>query len=195
MQKNYPNVKLTSYNYSKYNGAFIIARPGGYDLTNLIPLNESITLSIQVYIGDDFNLDQNINISIDNVYFVISYVVFLPSPPGSVLVLGDDDKKGSVTEQPWIFLIIAIAAIAGGVFLGGYLIDYYLVLKYPKPVRKVRKFRRNLKKNVLPKVPILSRDVAFNEKYKEKILSIPSEMKTKRKRSVILKNKTINNRK
>ena len=50
-------------------------------------------------------------------------------------------------------------------FLGGYFIAYQRVLKYPKPVRKVRKFKRTLNRSTAPDVIIMPRDVAFKKIY------------------------------
>jgi len=53
------------------------------------------------------------------------------------------------------------------VSLAGYLIAYQRILKYPKPVRKVRKYRRTLKKKNAPSVDITGRDKAFKSVYSE----------------------------
>ena len=185
LQVNYPNVRFISYNYSEYNGEFIEARSGGYDVTNLIPLYENITLSIEAYIGDDFNLIQPITISIDNVYFVISYKAILPDPPLG-LPTAEEGKKGkdTVTEAPWTFLIFAIGTIIGAACLGTYLVAYQLYFKYPKPVRKVRKYRKTLKKRTAPSVDITSRENGFNDKFKDKVKSIKEELKIGPKETV-----------
>ena len=174
-QEKYPTTKLSSAN-----GTFQIAREEPYELTNLIPLEENITLSIEVFIGDDFNLDQSINISIDNILFNISYIVFTPTPPGGALPApgGGNGGKDIVREEPWINLLILIAAIAGAIGIGTYLVAYQLFLKYPKPVRKVRKYRKTLKKKKAPSVDITSRENAFNDKFKELSLIAPSLVKT-----------------
>ncbi|MFW9898655.1 MAG: hypothetical protein ACFFDO_05285, partial [Candidatus Thorarchaeota archaeon] len=44
---------------------------------------------------------------------------------------------------------------------------YQRVLKYPKPVRKIRKYRRSLKKTKMPKVEIIGREKAFSSIYSE----------------------------
>ncbi|MFX0187820.1 MAG: hypothetical protein ACFE8A_08795 [Candidatus Hodarchaeota archaeon] len=170
-QTKYAFIKLSSANES-----FQEAITGGYDVTNYIPIEENITLSIQVFMGDEFELNQIINISIDNVDFVISYTVFYNPPPPAAD--DDDDKtKTTIIEEPWFNLLIAIAAIGGAVCLGGYLVYYIRVLKYPKPVRKVRKYRRTLKRKKMPSVEIISRENAFNSIYRE--VSATSLLKSK----------------
>ena len=172
-QVEYPYTKLRSYNYTELLGDFIEVKSGGYDITDYIPIEKNITLTIQILMLDEFNLDRVINISIDDVYFVISYTVFYDFPPIITSGGGGSDKtKTTVIEEPWINLLIAIAAIAGAICLGGYLVAYQLVLKYPKPVRKVRKYRRTLRRKNGPSINITSRKNAFNEIYSAKIVKI-----------------------
>jgi hypothetical protein len=60
------------------NSSFQTAKPGGFDVTSLIPYNIAINLSIQLYIADQFGLDKNTTISIDEVYLNITYTVIFP---------------------------------------------------------------------------------------------------------------------
>jgi hypothetical protein len=89
-----------------------------------------------------------------------------PSPAAD-----DDDGKTKTIQEPWLNLLIAIAAIAGAICLGGYLVYYIRVLKYPKPVRKIRKYRRTLKRKHQPDLEILGREQAFKELYNERSAS------------------------
>ncbi len=68
-------------------------------------------------------------------------------------------------EENLLFLILFIVAVVVSVSLAGYLIAYQRILKYPKPVRKVRKYRRTLKKKKIPSVDITGRDKAFKSVY------------------------------
>lgn len=150
------------------------AKIGGFDLIDITPPYENLSLSIQVLIADEFGLDRLFVISIDDVYLEISYTEFFPDPI-------------PIPEPPifWILLIIATIATA---LIGSYLVAYQRVLKYPKPVRKVRKYRRTLKSENQPSKPITNRDIAFNKVYKKelskssKLLNIkssePREMKS-----------------
>ncbi|MFW9772955.1 MAG: hypothetical protein ACFFEO_12430, partial [Candidatus Thorarchaeota archaeon] len=63
---------------STANSSFQTAKPGGFDVTSLIPYNIGINLSIQLYIADQFGLDKNITISIDDLYLNITYTVIFP---------------------------------------------------------------------------------------------------------------------
>jgi len=164
----YPTIKLSSIEDTLEE-----AISGSYDVTNLIPLKENITLTIQVHLADDFILDQPITISIDNVYFVISYVAFNETVSVTILSSsGGGGGKTKVIEEPWINIVLAIAAIGGGICLAGYIVAYQVYLKYPKPVRKVRKYRKTLKKKGAPRVDIVSRERAFKDEYSEHRTSI-----------------------
>jgi len=119
----------------------------GFDFTNLIPTEDTINLTIQVYIADDFLLNHSIKISIDNVELWISYDILLP------------------VEEQEIPPIIPVGISLGAVALLGYFIYYYFIGKYPVPIRKIRKFRKSLSTEKLPKgISITQRENAFQEK-------------------------------
>jgi len=119
----------------------------GFDVTDLIPNDKGINVSIQTYLADEFILSDNLTLSIDNVILLITYDVFIP------------------VEESYLFqMLFAIAAFAAAV-LTTYIIYYQKVLKYPKPVRKVRKYRGSLNKETPPSKPILEREKAFKNKY------------------------------
>jgi hypothetical protein len=126
----------------------------GFDLTNLVPKDQNITLSIQLYLANTFDLTENITISLDNVYLQISYVQIYP-----------DIAISEATNEPWFYaaLFLGAAAIAGG--LGTYLVLYYTIFRYPKPIRKLRNYRKSLKKGEMPRnLSITSREEAFKSK-------------------------------
>ncbi|MHA1669287.1 MAG: hypothetical protein ACTSV5_01785 [Promethearchaeota archaeon] len=50
------------------------AKLGGFDVTNLILKDINISISLQVFIANTFNLNNNITISIDDVYLNITYI-------------------------------------------------------------------------------------------------------------------------
>jgi len=129
--------------------SFQSAKEGGFDVTSLILSDVNVTLSIQVYLADEFGLDQNITISIDDVYLTISYVEIIYE----------------FFSQPWVFAALLVFASIATVCIGAYFIAYYRVLKYPRPVRKVMKYRRTLNKSKGPEVAIVPQDVAFSMAY------------------------------
>ncbi|MHA2390907.1 MAG: hypothetical protein ACXAEX_02965 [Promethearchaeota archaeon] len=63
---------------STANSSFQLAKLGGFEVTSLIPYNTEINVSIQVYIADEFKLNESISLSIDDVYLNITYTVTFP---------------------------------------------------------------------------------------------------------------------
>ncbi|MHA2283373.1 MAG: hypothetical protein ACXAC5_21240 [Promethearchaeota archaeon] len=108
--------------------SFQDAKIGGFDVSNLI--SDDVNLSIQVYLADDFILDDNISVSIDDVFLDISYIILEPDEPV---------QKGS--DLSWIVYSL-IAAIGGIVIIFGM---YQTHFKYPPLVRKIRKLRKRIK--------------------------------------------------
>lgn len=153
------SVYLIDYIYSD---SFQEAKLGGFDLDPKPPPYEKFNLSIQVYLAETFDLDRNITISITDVYLYVTWVENIPD-----------------IFPAWIFitsLIIAIIAVVGS---GGYLIAYQKILKYPKPVRKVRKFRRTLRKDKIPVIPVISQKNAFKGVYKQELSQTGNLLKLK----------------
>ncbi len=69
--------------------------------------------------------------------------------------------------------------IIASITLGGYVYAYQKVLKYPKSVRKVQKFRRTLRKTNVPHVDIISREKTFHNAYKTSLSNSMKFLKTK----------------
>lgn len=134
---------------STANSSFQIAKEGGFDVTSLILKDVNISLSIQVFLADEFGLDQNITISIDDAYFIISYIEIFPD----------------FFSEPWVFAALLVFASIATAGIGGYLIAYQRVLKYPRPIRKVMKYRRTLNRSSAPDVAIMPQKVAFKKAY------------------------------
>ena len=139
------------------------AKQGGFNVTKLILKNVNIGLSIRVYLADEFLLNRSIVISIDDVYLVISYI----------------EIRSDVFGEPEIFqLLAAIAVIAGGI-VATYFVLYQRILKYPLPVRKVRKYKKTLRSSDPPKKHITSSKDAFNKLYKKELNKSSKYTKTK----------------
>jgi len=137
------------------------AKDDGFDVTKLIPTHEDINVTIQVFLADEFGLSNTIEISIDNAVLWISYVVIIP------------------LEQTLLFQIFFILSIIGATILTTYIFLYRRILKYPKPVRKVRKYKKTLKRTKGPEVPILARELAFRGAYKREIIKTSEYTKIK----------------
>jgi len=164
--------------------SFQLAKPTGFDVFSLISKGINISVSIQVFLADYFLLDHPIVISIDDVYLDIS------------LVLIYED----ILTEPELFRILFIIASIAAVCLGGYLYAYQKILKYPRPVRKVRKYRFSLRKTKSPNINITDRKTAFNLAYKriisptnKYIRGKPSELKPESKK--LMKEKEIEQKK
>ena len=138
---------------------------GGYNLLDIIFPYVNINFSIQVILGDEFGLNRSFSISIDDVLLIISYTeTFLDDLPIS---------------EPLIFRILLIAASIIALGLGGYLLAYQRVLKYPRPVRKVRKFKRTLRRKSTPSSDITNRKKAFKRSYKAELKSTSNYLRGK----------------
>lgn len=138
---------------SEYNSeGFIPANPeGGFDLEDLIPINQNITLQLQLYLANTFYLTDNITVSIDKVSLVISYDVITPNV---------------FYEEPWFNLAIFIGATAISIGFGTYLLLYYRIFRFPKAIRKIRKYKRSLKKDKYPRTSVEARKASFKGQLK-----------------------------
>jgi len=68
-----------------------------------------------------------------------------------------------------LFQILTIVGIISAIMIGGYLYAYQKVLKFPKTVRKVRKYRKRLRRKSPPKIPIKERKKAFRSAYQKEL--------------------------
>ncbi|MBA7637906.1 hypothetical protein ES703_45555 [subsurface metagenome] len=114
--------------------SFQEAKVGGFDVSNLI--TDDVNLSLQVYLADDFVLDQNITISIDDVSLDISYIIIEPDEP---------IEKG----PDWSWLVYTLTAGIIGIITVFSL--YQIHFKYPPLVRKIRKLKKGVKKGKIKK--------------------------------------------
>ena len=132
---------------------FQYAKLGGYNVTSLINEGINISVSVLLVIADDFGLNRTIKVSIDDVFLQISYTETFPD----------------TIEDPWIatgfFIITAIAAAV----LGGFLIMYIKVWRFPIPVRKVRKYSKSLSIAKNPDVKIMPRKISIKKIYQNEV--------------------------
>ena len=129
------------------------AKLGGFDITSLLNLEINISVSIEVFIADEFNLDRDITISIDEVILLVSYSETFPDPK----------------DEPWLAAGFFILASVGAAVLGALLIGYIKVWRYPVPVRKVRKYGKTLTNTKSPDIKIFERRKAFNKGFQEEL--------------------------
>jgi hypothetical protein len=88
-----------------------------------------------------------------------------------------------------LILILTIAITTAALIIVGYIYAYQKFLKYPKPVRKVRKYQKTLEKTKDPRVNIVKREKAFNAAYKEE-LNRPSKILRGKTKEPVVKPKT-----
>jgi len=129
------------------------AKTGGFDVTKLILKNINISLSIQLFLGDEFPLNQNYTISITDVYLRVIYNVFVPE----------------TEEEPWLYTGLFIIAAIAAVVISGLLIAYVKVWRFPVPIRKLRKHRKALPSEKDPDVKIISRETAFKGSFHKEV--------------------------
>jgi len=146
-----------------YSADFQEARIGGFDIVSKILPYESFNLTIQVFLAEDFGLEQDITISITDVYLYISYT----------------ETFADIFSEPWVSTALLIAVSAATICLGGYLIAYQRILKYPRPVRKVRKFKKTLNKSSAPDTPIMPREIAFKKSYNKELSGTAKSLRLK----------------
>lgn len=73
--------------------SFQEAKIGGFDVTSFIPYNTDINFSIQVYLADEFSLNRNTTVSIDDVYLNITYTVIFPDFQTNLQIFFDGVNK------------------------------------------------------------------------------------------------------
>ena len=86
-------------------------------------------------------------------------------------------KVGLPIPEPLIFSILLIVAIIAAAGVGGYFIAYYKILRFPKSIRKVRKFRSTLKSGQNPSTSITSRKESFGLNYKKEFNKTSKHLK------------------
>ena len=143
------NSHTETINLNLLNANFQEAKQEGFDITYLILKDINITLSIQLYIADEFLFNRSIMVSIDEVFLEIFYYTVFTE----------------FLSEPEIFQTLMAFALIAAAAIGTYFILYQRILKYPLPVRKVRKYRRTLDNTDAPGTSIMDSSTAFNRAY------------------------------
>ncbi|MFX0020684.1 MAG: hypothetical protein ACFE9S_00040 [Candidatus Hermodarchaeota archaeon] len=140
--------------------SFQDAKIGGFDVTNLI--TDDVNISLQVYLADDFILDQNITVSIDDVSLDISYIIVEPDEPVSP---GPDLSWLVYTLTGAIIGIVIVISLYQGHF------------KYPPTVRKIRKLKKKVKKSKTMKPIIVDqREELIRNNFEDQKTILSSEL-------------------
>ena len=106
--------------------------------------------------------NRSITISIDDVSLRISYI----------------EIRFDILSEPEFFRALAIIALIAAGLVGTYFILYQRILKFPLPVRKVRKYRKTLDSNE-PRSKIMNQKEAINVAYKKELGKSPKLIKQK----------------
>ncbi|MBN1801148.1 MAG: hypothetical protein JW891_06545 [Candidatus Lokiarchaeota archaeon] len=129
---------------------------------------------------------------VDGVYEI--YLTNLPSGNFELnMYSGETDYYGqgnlditfnvkNPSDESFLYTIIWILIIGGiilAVGFSGYIYAYQKVLKYPKPVRKVRKYKNNLKKRTFKGPEVVPREQAFDQLYKNDLGEVGRTVKIK----------------
>jgi hypothetical protein len=110
---------------------------------------ELITLPVGTY-------TITISVTAGNDYEITSHQVDIVSAAGE-----------EQTELMYIIVFSAIGVVSG---LSAYIVAYQKVLKYPKPVRKIRKLKSKLKKEKTVEVEVTNREAMFKDIYVEELI-------------------------
>jgi len=158
------NQHFQAIKLSEANLTYGDAKVGGIDVTNLIV--DDVNLSLQVFIANDFDLNQNITISIDNATLMISYVIFIPDP---ILTGGNGGSSETKVISGADYTPIIIGLIAGIIALVAFFTAYQKHYKYPPFIRKIRKLKKTIKKGKKLKSLLVSpREEIIRNNFKNK---------------------------
>ena len=111
----------------------------------------TFVITISVYAGDDYEFER----------FTVTLNVV--RPPEDVL----------------LFQVLTIVGVGAAVGLGGYLYAYQKVFRYPKQVRKIRKYKSKLKKTKSIGIETRSRDQIIEDTYAERMRPLEKQLKSK----------------
>ncbi len=193
------NIQRINTNISTITGESIITAQFGSNIPLRVVLTDevfggtikyaNVTYRWQFGEGEltDLNSDGIYEIDLTNVP-VGSYVITITATKGDNYEFERYELTITVTNPPFeflLFMILLIAAITTVISLVSYLILYKRVLQYPKPIRKVRKYRRTLRKTKQPKISVIPRKEAFDNRFKDEIGKSSRFLKGKPSESII----------
>ena len=177
------NVQRIKTNITTESGESIITVQSGSDIQIRVVLTDddfggtikNANVSYRWQFGEGILTDSDS----DGIYEAIlpseqvgSYTLTITANKGDIYDFQRYEITITVIQPPddfWIFIILLITASVIVISLTSYLILYKRVLQYPKPVRKVRKYERTLKKTKNPTVTITPRKDAFGVAFKDEI--------------------------
>ncbi|MHA1377627.1 MAG: hypothetical protein ACTSRG_04490 [Candidatus Helarchaeota archaeon] len=155
----YESIKL-----STANSTFQNARTYGFDVTNLMVKNENISITIEVYIADNFYMSKNTTISIDNVsLFITRTFIVIPNTYPLLLLL----PRNNPPLMLYILGLVIVLLVAS-------FVAYQQFFRTPPPVRKIRRLKKQIQKNKADKpVSVKNRDDLVQKQFENKLRAIP----------------------
>lgn len=124
-----------------------------FNVLNLIPRDENISITLQIYLADNFLLDENIQISIDDVKLRIGYTVTWTE---------------EVSTINWIPLIV-ILVMAIIILIGGFA-SYQFYFRFPPMVRDIKKIRGKIdKERETEQMDVMKRDAIVEKILDDKL--------------------------
>jgi len=150
---------IITYTWEKGGGILVDPEKDGiYEATIPNFPEGTYLIEISAFVGDNF--------------FVEDY---------EIIVAATSEKE----EENIIFPILFAVSIILITSLAIYLYSYQAYLKFPKQVRKVRKYKKSLKRKSPPSVYIMGRESAFKSHYNEKLGKFTSDLKLKRHPGIV----------
>jgi hypothetical protein len=101
-----------------------------------------------------------------------SYIIVISATYGDNYDIQSYQITLTVYRDPievFIFQILLISAIVAAIVVAGYLILYWKVLRFPKPIRRVKKFGRSLRFKKPPRVDVVQREKAFKASFETEL--------------------------
>ncbi|MHA1350806.1 MAG: hypothetical protein ACTSPZ_08250, partial [Promethearchaeota archaeon] len=191
IQKIYVSVDRIRTNITTTDGVSnIIIRPGA-SVTIRIEINDldfggtvkGASVTYRWVFGEGF-LTEN-----DGIYTVVltdiregSFTLTLNAYMGENYDFATYEIVITVIIPPEDLLLFQLLSIIGGITAAAlltYLYLYQKIFKFPKPVRRVRKFKKSLNKKNAPKVDVINRDKAFKSEYEKQLSKTSKRLKMK----------------
>ena len=131
--------------------------------------SDSVNLTIELLLREDFILDQSITFTIDNVTLDISYKSYGPDPLVGTGGSGSKTKVILGTD----YTIVIISLTVGTIGLISIFVAYQLHYRYPPIVRKIRKIKKKIKKGRKTKPLLLNkRDELTTKRFRKQMHQI-----------------------
>ncbi len=194
VQKMYINIRRISTNVTTRSGETTISKkPGDFAIIEVILYNLDFGGTIKgasvtyIWQFEGGNLTDSDN---DGVYEATisnlregTYIVTIYAFLGENYNFEPIEIVLSVVREPTgdsgVLLGLLIVVSIGAAILVGYIIAYQRIFKFPKAVRKVRKYRKSLRRKSAPSIHIIGREDAFKSHYNENLGKFTSDLKLK----------------